>query len=169
MADARPGAQCGQFPSRARFGLSYGYNVVMTHPVSVRFREPQVAERLKAEASARSASTSALAEELIDEGLRMRRHPLIGFRDGAAGRRAWLLGGPDVWEVIGGLVGGDVAPEGRIERAGRLLGLRRELVEAALAYYAEFTGEIDAELEGNRRMADEAEALWRRQRDLLAL
>ncbi|HXW82130.1 MAG TPA: hypothetical protein VEJ84_21715 [Acidimicrobiales bacterium] len=128
-----------------------------------------VAERLKAEASARSASTSALAEELIDEGLRMRRHPLIGFRDGAAGRRARLVGGPEVWEVIGGLLGGDVAPEERIKRAVELLGLRRELIEAALAYYAEFTQEIDAKLEGNRRAADEAEELWRRRQALLAL
>lgn len=140
----------------------------MPHPISVRFRDPGVADRLKTEAGARGASTSALAEELIDEGLRMRRHPLVGFRDGPAGRRACLLGGPDVWEVIGGLVGGDVAPGERVERAVELFGLRREQVEAALAYYAEFTDEVDAELEANRRAAEEAEALWRRQQDLLA-
>ena len=140
----------------------------MSHPVSVRFRDPGVADRLRAEAGARGASTSALAEELIDEGLRMRRHPLVGFRSGPAGRRACLLGGPDVWEVIGGLVGGDVPKGERVERAVALFGLRREQVEAALAYYAEFTDEIDAELEANRRAAEEAEALWLRQQDLLA-
>lgn len=140
----------------------------MRHPVSVRFREERVADSLKEEARARSASTSALAEELIDEGLRMRRHPLVGFRDGPAGRRAWLVGAPDVWEVIGAVIGGDVAPEQRIERAVDLFGLRRELVEAALAYYSEFTEEIDAELEDNRSAAEKAEALWRRQQELLA-
>ena len=31
----------------------------------------------------------------------MHEHPLIVFKDGAAGRRARLVGGPDVWEVIG--------------------------------------------------------------------
>ena len=98
----------------------------------------------------------------------MRRHPLVGFRDGPAGRRACLLGGPDVWEVIGGLVGGDVAAGERVGRAVELFGLRREQVEAALAYYAEFTDEIEAELEANRRAAEQAEALWRRQQDLLA-
>ncbi|MDA8035195.1 MAG: CopG family transcriptional regulator [Actinomycetota bacterium] len=140
----------------------------MTHPISVRFREASIAERLKAEAGTRGTSTSALAEELIDEGLRVRRHPLVGFRDGPAGRRACLVGGPDVWEVIGGVVGGDVAPAERVERAVELFGLRREQVEAALAYYAEFTDEIDAELQANRRAAEEAESLWRRQQDLLA-
>lgn len=140
----------------------------MTHPVSIRFRDARVVERLKAEAGARGTSTSALAEEMIDEGLRMRRHPLVGFRDGPAGRRACLLGGPDVWEVIGGLVGGDVAAGERVGRAVELFGLRREQVEAALAYYAEFTDEIEAELEANRRAAEQAEALWRRQQDLLA-
>ncbi len=90
------------------------------------------------------------------------------FRDGATGRRASLVGGPDVWEVIDGLVGGDVAPDLRIERAVELFGLRREQVEAALAYYAEFTEEIDEQVDANRRAAEEAEALWHRQQDLLA-
>jgi hypothetical protein len=45
----------------------------MTHPVSVRFHDARVSERLKSEALARGTSTSALAEELIDEGLRIRR------------------------------------------------------------------------------------------------
>ena len=144
------------------------YNVVMSHPVSVRFHDPRVAEQLRSEAATRSASTSALAEELIDEGLRARRHPLVSFRDGPAGRRAHVGGGPDIWEVIEGLVGGDVPPGKRISRAVEVFGLRREQVEAALAYYAEFTEEVDAQIDANRRAAEEAEALWRRQQDLLA-
>ena len=79
-----------------------------------------------------------------------------------------MSGGPDIWEVVEGLVGGDVAPGERVTRAVELFGLRREQVEAALAYYAEFTEEIDAQVDANRRAADEAEALWRRQQDLLA-
>ncbi|MDQ6840564.1 MAG: CopG family transcriptional regulator [Actinomycetota bacterium] len=140
----------------------------MAHPVSVRFHDPRVADQLKAEAIARRASTSSLAEELIDEGLRTRRHPLASFRDGPAGRRAHLIGGPDVWEVVEGLVGGDVPPAERISRAVEVFGLPRQLVEAALAYYAEFTEEIDDQVDANRRAAEEAEAQWRRQQDLLA-
>jgi hypothetical protein len=136
--------------------------------VSVRFRRPEVLKRLKAEAKARHVSSSALAEELIDEGLRTRRHPMVVFRDGASGRRAGLLGGPDVWEVIGGLVGGDIPPESRIERAVEHFGLTPRLVGAALDYYADFTTEIDDELSANVAAADEAEAAWRRRQDLLA-
>ena len=135
--------------------------------MSVRFREPRIAVRLKAEAEASARSASALAEELIDEGLRMRRHPLVVFRSGPAGRRAGLVGGPDVWEVVAGVVGGDVAPSKRVQRAVHVFGLRPRQIEAALAYYAEFTAEIDAQIDTNRAAAEEAEELWRRQRDLL--
>ncbi len=71
-------------------------------------------------------------------------------------------------EVIGGLVGGDVPVAKRVTRAVEVFGWRPEHVEAALAYYAEFTDEIDAELAANAAAAEEAEALWRRQQDLLA-
>lgn len=144
------------------------YNVVMTHPMSVRFREARIMERLKTEAEAHDRSASALAEELIDEGLRQRRHPLIVFRDGASGRRAALVGGPDVWEVIAGTVGGDVPARKRVERAIEVVSLRREQVDAALGYYAEFTDEVDGEIAANAAAAEEVEALWRRQQDLLA-
>ncbi|HET9059625.1 MAG TPA: hypothetical protein VFN61_06865 [Acidimicrobiales bacterium] len=110
------------------------YTVVTSHPISVRFHDPRVVERLRTEASARGTSQSAMAEELLDEGLRMRRHPLLIFRDGPTGRRVALVGGPDVWEVVDGLLGGDVTPDRRVERAVELFGLRREQVEAALAY-----------------------------------
>ena len=81
----------------------------MAHPLSIRFRHAETADRLKAEATAHRRSASGLAEELIEEGLRMRRHPLIVFRHGPAGRRAAVLGGPDIAEVIAGTIGGDVA------------------------------------------------------------
>jgi hypothetical protein len=137
-------------------------------PVSIRFRRAEVLEHLKAEAKARQLSSSALAEELIEEGLRSRRHPLVVFRDGATGRRAALAGGPDIWEVIGGLVGGDVPAEARIDRVVELFGLTPQHVAAALDYYTAFTVEIDAELAANLTAADEAEAAWRRRQDLLA-
>jgi len=140
----------------------------MAHSVSVRFHDPRVADQLKAEAIARSASTSLLAEELIDEGLRARRHPLVSFRDGPAGRRAHLVGGPDVWEVVDRLVGGDVPVAERITRTVEVFGLPGQLVEAALAYYAEPTEEIDTQVGANRKAAEEAEAQWRRRQNLLA-
>jgi hypothetical protein len=140
----------------------------MVNPVSVRFRKADVADRLKTEAKARSVSISALAEELIEEGLRSRGHPMIVFRDGASGRRAGLAGGPDVWEVVGGLVGGDVPPEERIERAAEQLCLSRRQIDAALDYYADFTAEIDGEIAMNVSAADELGVAWRRRQGLLA-
>ncbi|PZS17670.1 MAG: CopG family transcriptional regulator [Acidimicrobiales bacterium] len=148
--------------------LSLDYSVAISHPISIRFRDDRIVDRLKAEAGARGHSTSAMAEELIDEGLRVRRHPLVTFRDGPSGRRAALVGGPDVWEAISGVVGGDVPGSERVERAIELFCFRREQVQAALAYYAEFTEEIDAQVTTNLAVADEAEDLWRRQQDLLA-
>jgi hypothetical protein len=110
---------------------------------------------------------STLAERLIDEGLRMEAHPLVVFRDGPAGRRPVLVGGPEVVDVIGALVGGDVPPDRRRSRAAELLGISEALVDGALAYYADFTDEIDAMLENRSQRAEEAEATWRRQRALL--
>jgi len=140
----------------------------MDSPVSIRFRRAEVAARLRAEAVRQQRSTSALAEELLDEAMRARRHPLIGFRGGPAGRRAALVGGPDVWEMIDAIAGGDVAPNERIARAVDTFGWTVGQVEAALAYYAEFTEEIDALRAANVAAADEAEASWRRSRGLLA-
>ena len=140
----------------------------MPHPLSVRFRDPDVLRRLKAEAHDHGGSSSALAEQLIDEGLRMRRHPLVTFRDGATGRRAAIVGGPDVWEVIGTMVGGDVPVTERRDRAADSLGLRPQQVDAALAYYAEFTDEIDDRIADNMAAADEDEALWRRQQEVVS-
>ena len=140
----------------------------MTHPLSVRFHRSDVLERLKVEASSRRVSTSALAEEIIEEGLRLRRHPLIVFRDGASGRRAGLIDGPDVWEVVGGIVGGDVPVAQRVERAVSVFGLAPERVAVALDYYAAYPAEIDDAIAANVAAAEESEEIWRRRRRLLA-
>jgi hypothetical protein len=105
---------------------------------------------------------------LIEEGLRLRRHPLVTFRDGPTGRRAALVGGPDIWEVVSGVVGGDVPLEDRIERAGALLALQPEEIEAALDYYAAFPEDVDAEIEMNLAEAEAAETQWLRRQRLIA-
>ncbi len=148
--------------------LGPDYTVVMSHPLSIRFRSEDTLERLKAEAAIRRLSSSSLAEELIEEGLRLRRHPLIVFRDGATGRRAGLLGGPDIWEVVAGMVGGDIPISERVGREVDLFGLSPEDVTAALDYYAAFPDEINDEIAANATTAEESEALWRRRQQLLA-
>jgi hypothetical protein len=125
--------------------------------VSIRFARDDVHERLKRAAGREGTAMSPLAERLIDEGLRMDDHPLIAFRSGPAGRRPALAGGPDIAEVVGAIVGGDIPPSKR----------RLSQIDAAMAYYAEFTDEVDAELAARADEAARHERLWRRQRDLL--
>jgi uncharacterized protein (DUF433 family) len=97
--------------------------------------------RLTERAAETSESRNALAERLIDEGLRMDRHPLIAFRTGGSGMRRPALVGTrlDVWQVIDTVraEGGDVAA------AAEYLGVPERTVRAAVDYYAEFTEEID--------------------------
>ena len=72
----------------------------MATPRSVRF-DDSVVERLASYVSRHPGLTaSSVAARLVDEGLRMEEHPGVMFRDGPMGRRATLVGGPDVWEVI---------------------------------------------------------------------
>ena len=142
------------------------YTVVMP-VVSIRFSNDAAYHRLKARASSRRQAVSALAERLIDEGLRMDAHPAVVFREGPTGRRAALAGGPEVADVIGAIVGGDVPVEQRRARAADLMAVSIAMVDAGLAYYADYTDEIDAELAERARAADEAEAAWARRQALL--
>ncbi len=72
----------------------------MTVPTSLRF-DPAVTERLAAYVARHPGlSRASVAARYVDEGLRMDEHPGIVFRDGPAGRRASVIGGPDVWEVV---------------------------------------------------------------------
>src|SRR5262245_16160829 len=135
--------------------------------VSVRFSSSDVHERLRRAARRRGVALSGLAEQLIDEGLRMADHPMIVFRAGPAGRRPGLAGGPDIAEVVGAVVGGDVPAGLRAQRASELLGLSAAQVDAAMAYYAEYTDEVDADVASNAAEAERQEELWRRQRELL--
>jgi hypothetical protein len=43
---------------------------------------------------------SSVTNLFVDEALRAEEHPGITFRPGPTGRRAGIVGGPDVWEVI---------------------------------------------------------------------
>ncbi len=90
------------------------------------------------------------------------------FREGPTGRRAVVLNGPDVWEVVGAVIGSDVPPEEREGRVADLLGLSVGQVRAAMDYYAEFTAEIDGRIALNRQEADRQSALWERKQQLLA-
>jgi hypothetical protein len=84
-------------------------------------------------------------------------HPLVGFAEGPAGRRARILGtGKDVWEVIAVVRdnGGDVA------EAARYLEMPFGLVQAAVIYYGAYPDEIDEWIDLNEQEATDAHAAW---------
>jgi hypothetical protein len=138
--------------------------MVATSPSSVRF-EPRVLERLSAYVAAhRELTVSSATSRLVDEALRAHEHPLITFKDGPAGRRARVVGGPDVWEIIGavrsvreaepGLAGDEV-----LGVVAETSGVPVPFLRAALAYWGDFPEEVDAFLDRARAEAEQAQAL----------
>ena len=117
----------------------------MARPTSFRL-SPDVLSRLEGEAAAAGMTVSALVCELLDEGLRVRRFPGVVFRDGPAGRRAGLVGGPDVWEVIRDVAATPGRGEAKIRRVAADAGLTAAQVRLAVDYYAAFPAEVDARL-----------------------
>lgn len=143
-------------------------------PSSVRF-EPRVLERLTAFVAVhREMSLSSATSRLVDEALRAREHPLVTFKDGPAGRRARLVGGPDVWEVVGAVrsvreaepgLAGDEA----LAVVAETSGVPMPFIRAALAYWGDYPDEVDAFLDRARAEAVQAQAGWERQQELLGL
>ncbi len=84
-----------------------------------------------------------LAQRYIDEGMRLDRHPGIVFRDGPAGRRAVVVGGPDVWEVIAAARSAPESGEKLIEALAERIGIPNEKIRIAIRYYAEYPEEVD--------------------------
>lgn len=97
----------------------------------------------------------------------MEAHPGIIFRSGPAGRRAGLAGGPDVWEVVRILRGSDAHGMEAIHRTAELMGLSPEQVSLVVRYYAEYPEEIDDWIARIDDEAEQAEAAWQREQDLL--
>ncbi len=143
------------------------YTMASLKPFSLRLA-PSLRSRLDAHARRRRDSSSRLATDLIDEGLRMREHPGIVFRDGPAGRRAALAGGPDVWEVVETLEGTGLRGEEAIAAAAKWGGLSVAAVRVAVGYYAEHRDEIDSWIVENRAEAGAARDAWERAREALA-
>jgi hypothetical protein len=139
----------------------------------VRF-EQAVGERLAAYVAAHPGSSlSAAANRLVDEGLRTVEHPGVVFRDGPTGRRAGLVGGPDVWEVVRALKSAraaepEAAEEDVLGIAASNSGLPLRLVRTAVRYWASYPEEVDAEIDAAATAEDTAEQAWQRERQLLA-
>ena len=139
----------------------------MPRPASYRLPEDLLA-RLDEEAAERQLSVTSLVTALLDEGLKTRRFPGVVYRDGPAGRRAALVGGPDVWEVVASLRSTPGKGERRLRRLADEVGQPLARLRTALDFYAAFPGEVDERIEANERAAQRLEAEIRRREDLLA-
>jgi len=128
----------------------------MTVNVSVRL-DRRLAQRLRVRARAAGETLSDRLRRYAEEGARRDEHPLITFRDGPTGRRAGLVGGPDVWEVAMWI--DDLA--GEPEPAAVLVaesGVTRAHIDAALRYRTAYPDEIEARIELHRSETADADA-----------
>jgi len=147
--------------------------MVRKDPTPVRF-EPEVAARLSSWAAAQPGlSLSSAANRLVDEALRAEEHPGITFRPGPTGRRAGLVSGPDVWEVVRSVRSAreseptfDQAEV--VELVAGNTGLPVRLVEIAIGYWAAYPGEIDTEIAAAAAAEEALEAAWHRREELLS-
>ena len=138
----------------------------------VRFDE-SVGARLASFAAAHPGlSRSAAANLLVDEGLRMAEHPGVLFRDGPTGRRAGLVSGPDVWEVMRAVKSArtaesNLADDDLVALVAENSGVAARLVRIAIRYWASYPDEVDAQVATADVAESSAELVWQREHDLL--
>jgi uncharacterized protein (DUF433 family) len=127
---------------------------------------PDIKEELERRAREAGVPAAALYERFIDEGLRHDAHPIIVFRDGAAGRRPVIAGTRiTVAQVIDTVVATD---DHSITQAAEYLGLPESHVSECVRYYAAYRDEID---EWRNRLAEIAERerdAWQREQAVFA-
>jgi hypothetical protein len=141
-------------------------------PRSIRF-DQSVNKRLLAYVSRHPGSSgSSVANRFVDEALRMEEHPGVIFRDGRTGRRAVLVGGPDVREVIRAVRSARSAEPSL--HGGALLalverntGVPARLIEAAVRYWSAYPEEIDAWIADVEAVEEETIVAWERRQALL--
>lgn len=118
---------------------------------SFRIKEPILRE---IDSIRKDKPANALANELLEEALKMRRCPGIIFADGVTGRRARIAGtGVEVWEVVNEyqILGEDA---GALKKAMPHLS-ERQLV-AALSYGCAYPDEINALIDANEAITPES-------------
>ncbi len=108
-----------------------------------------------------------LAQRYISEGMRLDRHPGIFFRDGPAGRRAVVIGGPDVWEVIAAARSAPERGEELVRGLAERIGTPVEKIRSAIRYYSEFPEEVDRFIAANEREAEQFERALENEQRLL--
>jgi hypothetical protein len=142
-------------------------------PRSIRFDE-RVSERLTSYVASHPGwSGSSAANRFVDEALRMEDHPGVIFRDGPTGRRAVLIGGPDVREVIRSVKSArvsepDLDAGNVVSLVSTNTGVPARLIDTAIRYWAAYPDEIDVWIGEVESFEEQALLAWERRLDLLA-
>jgi hypothetical protein len=142
-------------------------------PRSIRFDEAVNARLSVYVARHPGSSGSSATNRFVDEALRMEEHPGVLFRDGRTGRRAVLVGGPDVREVIRAVKSAR-ASEPRLDPADTVAlvetntGVPTRLIDTAIRYWSAYPDEIDAWIADLDVLETEAVTASERQQNLLA-
>ena len=131
------------------------YVANMTVNVSIRL-DDRLADRLRLRSRAAGETLSDRLRRYAEEGARRDEHPMITFRDGPAGRRAGLVGGPDVWEVAMWLdeLGPSTDPAADLAADGVV---SRSQIDAVLAYRSAYPDEVQARIDLHRSETAAAE------------
>jgi hypothetical protein len=142
-------------------------------PRSIRFDE-SVSDRLASYVASHPGwSGSSAANRFVDEALRMEDHPGIIFRDGPTGRRAVLIGGPDVREVIRAVRSArgsepDLGADEIVALVSANTGTPARLIDTAIRYWAAYPEEIDTWIDEVESFEEQQLQAWERRRQLLA-
>ena len=137
-------------------------------PRSTSFRISDAAKgRLASRAAGDGVTATALLDQLIVEGVDQRDYPGVVFRGPAHDRRAALVAGPDVWEIVARLQELDGPEERRITVLSQESELHPRVIRLALDYAADHASEIRERIDRNRAMAERSRATAREREALL--
>ena len=123
-------------------------------------------ELLDAAAASGRESRNALADRLLGEAVRLERHPLIRFHEGAVGRRQPLVVGSRLY--VHQVMATVRASDGDVDEAAAYLAIPVRFVRAAVDYYADFADEVDEDADVAARVERDERARWERQQRALA-
>jgi hypothetical protein len=102
------------------------------------------------------------------EGIKTRRFPGVVYRDGPTGRRAGLVNGPDVWEIVRDVSSTGGRGEKRLRTVAETAELPLSQVRLAVDFYTTFPDEVDARIESDQREAERVRELINRREQLLS-
>ena len=110
-------------------------------------------------------SRNAMVDRLLNESLRIEKHPFIRFITGASGKREAHIVGTrwKVRQIIVTLKG----EKGQLDSVVKGFDLTELQVRAAVSYYADFSEEIDADIERESVDAEQQRVRWEREQSVI--